>query len=567
MAQATITIDDQQYEVQEGANLLETALRLGNEIPHFCWHPGLSIDGNCRMCQVEVEGERKLAISCNTKIRDGMVVQVNSPTAIKAREAVLEFLLINHPLDCPICDEAGECPLQDFAYLHGTGHSRFDFPKRKLRKHVDIGPHVVLDEERCILCRRCVRFCEEVVGVKELAVFNRADGSVLRTYPGRRLENRYSGNTVDICPVGALTLKEFRFQARVWDMENTPSVCPGCANGCNIYLGTKNEKILRILPRVNEEVNGHWICDDGRLSYPYVNSPDRLVQPLIRRDGVLEPNTWGDALSHVADRLRAVAESEGPEAIGAIGSPHCTNEENYLLRCLFGEVIGTPHLDLLAHTFPGDCDDFLIKEDKAANTRGGREVGMVPSEGGLDAAGMVEAAREGRLKALYIMAEQLTSRLGEEVLDALESLDLLVVQELFLTPVAERATVVLPAASYAEKDGTFTNHAGIVQRIRPAIASPPEARPDWRILVDLWRALEGSSPFAHPRQVAQALAREIEGYEGIVDLYREDAPILRRRLRPAQLYQAQWNEEREFRRPAGGTPTRDMVSPAMTYRY
>ncbi|HXV77214.1 MAG TPA: 2Fe-2S iron-sulfur cluster-binding protein, partial [Candidatus Polarisedimenticolaceae bacterium] len=284
------TLDGTEIEVAPGTTILQAALARGQEIPHFCYHPGLSIAGNCRICLVEVEKAPKLAIGCMTQALDGMVVHTDSDRVREAQNAVMEFLLINHPLDCPICDQAGECKLQDQAVEYGPGRSRYTEPKLALAKAVDIGRHVMLDQERCIQCSRCTRFCDEVTGTGELAFFQRGDRSQIGIYPGKRLDNPYSGNVVDICPVGALTLKEFRFATRVWYLKNTPSICVGCARGCNVMIATgrqrelmttigqQDERIKRLVPRVNIEVNGHWICDEGRLSYRRLEAAPLLAQ-------------------------------------------------------------------------------------------------------------------------------------------------------------------------------------------------------------------------------------------------------------------------------------------------
>src|SRR5436190_20861238 len=267
----TITIDGQTIEAPAGASLLPVALENGIHIPHYCWHPKLSIDGSCRMCQVEVEGSPKLVIACNMPIRDGMVVRTTTPAVQKARRGVMELLLVNHPLDCPICDKAGECLLQDYAFAYGSRQARTEEPRRKLEKRKDIGPRMILDQERCILCRRCVRFCREITGTNELGVFNLGDRSVVDIFPDEPLANDYSINTADICPVGALLSKDFHHKMRVWFLDETESICPGCAHGCNVKIGAARGDVYRLLPRRNDDVNDTWMCDDGRLGYRAVN--------------------------------------------------------------------------------------------------------------------------------------------------------------------------------------------------------------------------------------------------------------------------------------------------------
>ncbi|UCE87655.1 MAG: (2Fe-2S)-binding protein, partial [Deltaproteobacteria bacterium] len=272
-----ITVDGVEVEVAEGRTILQALddanlLMNGIDIPHYCWHPKLSIDGSCRLCQVEVEGFPKLQIACNTVVQDGMVVHTGTQRVKSAREGVMELLLVNHPLDCPICDQAGECKLQDYAYDYALPHARTREPRRALKKKVDLGPTIVFDQERCILCRRCVRFCREIPKTGELAVFNRGDHSVIETFPDTELDNPYSMNVADICPVGALTTRDFRFKIRVWFLEDVPGICTGCANGCNVHMGVANNKVYRYVPRRNDDVNETWLCDAGRMSYKEIGA-------------------------------------------------------------------------------------------------------------------------------------------------------------------------------------------------------------------------------------------------------------------------------------------------------
>jgi len=282
----TIRVDGVEYAVAGGRTILQAlddlgVLMNGVDVPHYCWHPKLSIDGSCRLCQVEVEGIPKLQIACNTPVKDGMLISTSSERVKHAREGVMELLLLNHPLDCPICDQAGECKLQDYAFEYGVPHARTREARRPAKKRVDLGPTIVFDQERCILCRRCVRFCREIPKTGELGVFDRGDRSLLETFPGMPLDNPYSMNVADICPVGALTTKDFRFKIRVWFLEDVPGICTGCANGCNVHMGVANDKVYRYVPRRNDAVNDTWICDAGRMSYRRIGAPDRLKTPPV----------------------------------------------------------------------------------------------------------------------------------------------------------------------------------------------------------------------------------------------------------------------------------------------
>jgi NADH-quinone oxidoreductase subunit G len=509
----TLTIDGQTVSAPAGAMLLPVALENGIHIPHYCWHPKLSIDGSCRMCQVEVEGSPKLVIACNMPVRDGMVVRTTTPAVANARRGVLEMLLLNHPLDCPICDKAGECLLQDYSFAYGSRVARTREARRKLEKRKDIGPRMILDQERCILCRRCVRFCREVTGTNELGVFNMGDRSVLDVVDDRPLANDYSICTADICPVGALESKAFHHSLRVWFLKKTESVCPGCANGCNLTVHHYRERIWRMMPRRNDAVNETWMCDHGRLHYGFVNDPARLRQPLLRRNGDLAACTWDEALTSVATQLRAVGRRAGGAAIGAVASPHHTNEEHFRFAQLL-RVLEVPNVDVAVVSGAGDA--LLIKPQKAANARGARDMGLRPGPGGLGLPAMLEAAASGRLRALYVCGADLWQTADRDLLDrAVANLELLVVQDLLRSPLAERAHVLLPSLSFAEKTGTFTNWAGRVQRLHRAITPPGEQLGDGEIFTRLLALLAEAPPSFDPQAVLEEIAAAVPAYAGL----------------------------------------------------
>jgi len=466
---AKITIDGETIEVAEGEMLLPAALEHGVHIPHYCWHPKLSVDGSCRMCQVDIEGAPKLSIACNTPVRDGMVVHTKSEKVEAARKGVMELLLVNHPLDCPICDKAGECLLQDYSYSYGSNESQSSETRRKLEKRKDIGPRIFLDQERCILCRRCVRFCREITGTSELSVFNLGHTSVLDVLDDQPLANDYSVNVADICPVGALTSKDFHHKLRVWFLKKTPSVCPKCANGCNVTVQHYRDRVWRVMPRRNDAVNDTWMCDHGREGYDYLSAADRLRQPLVRRGAALAEAGWDEAFDTAATRLREIARGHGPAAIGAIASAHLANEENYR----FAQILTAVGTDRVGLPVPmGPSDDLLIKAEKAPNARGARDLGLA-ANGGDGARDLLSAAAAGELKALYVCGSDILRLEDADLIDrALAKLELLIVQDLTLSPLGERAHVVLPSLSFVEKEGTFTNHAGRVQRFHKAWESP-----------------------------------------------------------------------------------------------
>jgi NADH-quinone oxidoreductase subunit G len=494
-----ITIDGREITAEAGQTLLQVALDHGVEIPHYCYHPKLSIDGSCRMCQVKIEKAPKLAISCNTPVADGMVVDTHHEEVAEARRGVMELLLVNHPLDCPICDQAGECYLQDYSFGYGSQHARTSSPRRKGVKRHPIGARVVFDQERCILCRRCVRFTKEISETDELRVFGIGDHSRIDTVPGAPLDNDYSICTADICPVGALLSSDFHHKRRVWFLQEFESVCPSCANGCNVKLGMFHNEIQRMVPRRNDAVNETWMCDHGRLNYAFAQDETRVREARLsaaagQGNGARPIASTAEAIDEAGRRIRAAVEAHGASSVALIGSPHSTNEECFRLVEL-RDAIGTPHLDLVVRL--GDADDFLIKAEKAANARGARDIGVAPAAGGKDAAAILDACKAGEIKVLYVVGSgDLLSVLGEEaVLAAVAGVETLIAHDANRSALTDRAHVVLPGMVWAEKDGTFTNHAGHVQRIRRGMKPAEDAVDDGAIFARLagW-AREGKAP-------------------------------------------------------------------------
>jgi len=460
-----ITIDEKQYEVESNLTIIQAARENKIHIPHFCWHPKLSVSGNCRVCLVEVEKMPKLVIACATQVADGMIVRTNSDRVIKARNAVLEFILINHPLDCPICDEAGECKLQDYAYKYSVGESRFEFEKIRKPKRVELGPNVMLDTERCIMCSRCVRFCDEIAKKPQLTFTQRGDHVELTTFPGVQLDNPYSMNVIELCPVGALTSRDFRFKARVWDMSSTDTICIGCSRGCNMKMWVRNNEILRLTPRFNSHVNDYWMCDNGRLNtFKFVNAANRINSPMIRKEGMLVDVGWDEAIAKVAFELKSFKKNE----IAALGSAYSTNEDNYLFAKLM-QLLGVKRIDFVLHTKPGNKDDLLIREDKTPNAIGAREVGVRPESDEFGFTSIINEIKAGKIKALYVLDDDIAA--DPNVAEALVKLDYLVVHASNENETTKLADVVLASSTYAEKHGTFTSFQGRVQRNRPAIAT------------------------------------------------------------------------------------------------
>jgi NADH-quinone oxidoreductase subunit G len=509
---ANITIDGVKYEVKDGRTILQALddlglLMNGVDVPHYCWHPKLSVDGSCRLCQVEVKGQPKLQIACNTPVAEGMEVTTANERVKKAREGVMELLLVNHPLDCPICDQAGECKLQDYAFEYGTTHSRTKEPRRALKKRVDLGPTITFDQERCILCRRCVRFTREISQTSELTVTNRGDRSTIETFPGMPLENDYSMNVADICPVGALTTKDFRFKIRVWFLDEEPGVCTGCAQGCNVHLGVANNQVYRYVPRRNDAVNQTWMCDEGRLSYKQIGAADRIREAAVRSaSGGLASAKLGDAIAAAAARLRA-ATAGGAGVVAALASAHATNEDLFVLR-RFCEALGTETLGVAVPT--GRSDELLIKSEKAANAAGARALGFK------DAQLVADRIKAGGVRALIVLGHDALALLGGEA--ALAKLELVILLDTHHSPLERAAHVVFPARVAAEKRGTLTNYAGRVQRVSPALEPAFDAWSEGELLMRLGQAL-GLAGFApgvafDAREVSKAIGQVVPAFAG-----------------------------------------------------
>ena len=367
----TLTIDGREVTVPKGATVLQAADPLGVSIPRFCYHPHLSIAGVGRMCLVEIEKTPKLATSCSTPAGDGMVVRTGhtSERVARAGREVLELHFSNHPIDCPICDQAGECKLQDYYYEWGLYRSRFAENKVANPKHTDIGPMVVLDADRCILCSRCVRFCREVPKTEELCIVNRGDHAEIALGTGLTLDNPYSANVVDICPVGAHTLRDFRFRCRSWYLEKTPSVCPGCARGCSITVEHHDGRVFRLKPRENPEVNGPWMCDAGRLTYKSLYDGGRLEEPLVRQNGKLAPTSWDRAIAEAGRLL-----SKAGKDVAGLASPQASNEEAYLLSKLLDALGSERRAVGTSWEERGEDDALLRRADLAPNRAGATRI-------------------------------------------------------------------------------------------------------------------------------------------------------------------------------------------------
>ncbi|HEX4203323.1 MAG TPA: NADH-quinone oxidoreductase subunit NuoG [Ktedonobacteraceae bacterium] len=689
-----LTIDDIPVAVPPGTLVWAAAKEAGIEVPVYCYHPKMPPLGACRMCFVEVEKLPKPPqTACTTPVSEGMVVHTNTEKVLKARRGTLEFLLINHPLDCPICDKGGECDLQDFTLRHGPGGTRFDQPKRHYQKPIPVSNDVMLDRERCILCQRCTRFSSEISMDNGLVMISRGYRMEVGTAPDHAFDSIFSGNTVEICPVGALTASTYRFKARPWELKRTPSICNNCSVGCNARVDTRVDKIMRLMSRNNDEVDDGWLCNRGRWDFDFVNNTQRLRTPLIKRDGQLQPASWDEALTHVATRLKEITAQHGAKSVAGIGSTRTTNEESYLFQKLLRQVIGTPNIDHHHGHFEGPRDqlsgrpwmmtnsiadiekashivliasdpyqrqpilDLRIKkamragakisiindqpteldrfaaakisisehgaghaarllltyaleevgtrsEEHAqfaaqiradrqsinaaeaalgtavmrqlqvlastlakaqgavilydematrepecerlaadvqtlayvtdhigrpgtgvgplfedANSLGARDMGVLPDAlpgyQAVEEVGLAydEILQDPQIKALYVMGANPARHLPQPQLPA--TIEFLVVQDIALTATAQQADVVLPAVTFAEKDGSMTNVDHHVQAIRRALRPLPGAKADWEILAALARRFDAQWSYANPREILLEIAASNPFYAGL----------------------------------------------------
>jgi len=514
MDTVTLTIDGRQITVEKGKTVLQAAIENGISVPFYCYHPGIGIDGSCRVCIVKIEKMPKLQTSCSTVCADGMVVSTRTPDVVEARAGVFEFLLINHPLDCPVCDKGGECPLQDFSYQFGRDQSRMEFARREfdgdgVKADVDFGPTLMLNRNRCILCTRCVRFMREVDGDAQINIIDRGYGSEIATFQEEGVHSILSGNLMDVCPVGAITTRDYRFKSRPWDNPNAvDTICTLCEKGCNVTAWikakpewAKGSRLIRFTPRFNPAVNSYWMCDIGRFEYHWIEGDDRVRKPLERRGeaeaAALEPVSWDELNTKLLDRL-SVAGRANPEGIRFLLSAHASHEEFFLFRRLAEELLGDANgvsVVWRSHEKPQPADaKFRVPPVDAPNVNGARIFGFVPggvgeAVRGADVAALRKAVEAGQVSALYVFEPGPEGSLGdvEWILRAKQRgvLPLLIVQGVLMTPLARAADFVLPGASYVEKDASYTNGQGRLQGTARAIPPPGDALDDWQILVNL----------------------------------------------------------------------------------
>ncbi|MGY3805241.1 2Fe-2S iron-sulfur cluster-binding protein [Pigmentibacter ruber] len=467
----TLTIDGKEITVPKGTSVIEATELLGIEVPRFCWHPGLSVAGVCRFCMVKIEGMPKLQIACNTTCTEGMKVTTTSDDVKDAHKWALEFHLINHPLDCPICDQAGECELQNYYMKVGKYSSQMDEDKVLKPKALDVGDNLVLDTERCILCSRCVRFEDEVTKTSSLGIFNRGDHSVIGTFPNRKIQHNYSYNIVDICPVGAFTAKDFRFKCRVWFLSETKTICPGCSTGCNVTLfQNKNQRqYYRLKPRKNKEVNGHWMCDYGRTMYEHLNAEERLAVPLAGGKSL----SWSDVNKKLTEKLATYKGKS--EKVALVLTPQYTNEEYQVILETLKNVIGVQFKTFIWRDPSEKLNDFdgiLFRGDKNPNTAGLKQVLENQSISAVSLGDSFAPLAEQHAEVVFVFGPEMEksySQYANEI-NRFAELPNVIYFGSSKNPATKKFSLVIPTKVFAEKNGTFVNYNGINQKLK---ANPP----------------------------------------------------------------------------------------------
>ncbi|MBI3493926.1 MAG: (2Fe-2S)-binding protein [Acidobacteria bacterium] len=534
MDTVTLTIDGRQVTVERGKTVLQAAIESGVSVPYYCYHPGIGIDGSCRVCIVKIEKMPKLQTSCSTICTEGMVVSTRTQEVVEARAGVFEFLLVNHPLDCPVCDKGGECPLQDFSYTFGPDQSRMEFPRREfdgdgVKADVDFGPTLMLNRNRCILCTRCVRFMREIDGDAQINIIDRGYGSEIATFQEEGVHSLLSGNLMDVCPVGAITTRDYRFKSRPWDNPKAAdTICTQCAKGCNITAWikakpewAKGSQLIRFTPRLNPDVNSYWMCDIGRFEYHWIEGENRIRRPLVAQT----PVSWPDALSALRDRLSA-AGAANPDDVRFLISAHASHEELFLFRRLSEHLIGENGAKTISVSWryrekaqPGHAT-FNVPAVDAPNVNGARMFGLVSGavNGDVreaDVTVLRQSVEFGRVTALYVFDPGPDGSIGDTswIVDARRRglLPLLVVQGVLLTDLARAADFVLPGASYLEKEASYTNEQGRLQGTSRAIAAPGEALEDWQILVNVGAAIGVTLGYTSAAGVRAAIAERFSG--------------------------------------------------------
>jgi NADH-quinone oxidoreductase subunit G len=545
MDTVTLTIDGRPVTVEKGKTVLQAAIESGISVPYYCYHPGIGIDGSCRVCIVKIEKMPKLQTSCSTVCVDGMVVSTRTPDVEAARAGVFEFLLVNHPLDCPVCDKGGECPLQDFSYTFGPDQSRMDFPRRVfdgdgVKADVDFGPTLMLNRNRCILCTRCVRFMREVDGDAQINIIDRGYGSEIATFQEEGVHSLISGNLMDVCPVGAITTRDYRFKSRPWDNpQAVDTICTQCARGCNVTAWikakpewAKGSRLIRFTPRFNPEVNDYWMCDIGRFEYHWIEGDDRVRTPLVKDAAVHQPVAWREATAKLAERLAAAGQAN-PDGVRFLVSAHAAHEELFLFKRLAQELIGDAATIAVGWRYrekpqPPDTK-FKVPAVDAPNVNGARIFGLARGAVGddvrdADLSALRQAVAAGRVTALYVFDPGPQGSLGDVkwILDARArgALGLLIVHGALMTDLARAADFVLPGASYVEKEASYTNQQGRLQATSRAMAPPGDAMEDWQIIVNVGVALGVRFDYASAAHVRADIAAQMANVPALEGLTR-----------------------------------------------
>jgi NADH-quinone oxidoreductase subunit G len=547
-----VTINDRTVEVEAGTNLIEAGLKVGVQIPHYCYHPRLSVVGQCRMCLVEIwdNGKKmpKLQTACSSPVmKDGWVVRTDTPEVEEGQKGMMEFFLINHPLDCPICDQAGECGLQDYAFKHGVAFSRFRYEDKRTypgRERIPLGANVLLNMNRCIQCTRCIRFTQEISQTGELGFFNRGARTEIGTFPGKELDNPLATCVVDVCPVGALTSTRFRFAERVWYLDKKPSICTGCEVGCNITMEHRRGDVKRYKPRYNPEVNDYWMCDYGRATFERYKQMPRLqavrVQAEAAGNGSYAAAGWTDALAAVARRLK---EADGPVVF--LGSPYLTTEEAWLFAQL-ADAVGSPHRSVPVDVGPErtipNLQGGITGREAAPNRRGAELAGLVPhpadTENALDADDLILGDGAARAAVLVVCDSDFSATAyAPETVEKLRRARYLVVFGWSDSPLAKAADVALPVAHHGEKDGTFVNVEWRLQRFAQAFPARGQVRPAVAVLAELLSRFDPSwAQLASPSRVFDRLAAALPAFAGLTweELPATGVPLAVPQARPAE---------------------------------
>lgn len=528
-----VQINGKWYRFPKGTRIADACNSVGIHVPCFCYHPKLSVAGSCRMCLVEQGMPPRLApgatptynddgyqtiqwmpravVACANTVAENMGIRTDGTVCREARRAVLEFLLTNHPLDCPICDQAGECKLQEYTADYGQPSHRFTEAKIKKGKNISIGPRVNLDQERCVLCRRCVRFMKEIVGEEILGVVGRGGHNAIACFPGKTLDSNYSMNVVDICPVGAMTSKDFRFKMRVWFLKSTPTIDTNCGTGTNIFIWSREQQIYRITPRQNDAVNSCWMPDNHRLNYKYINSEKRILTPLVKTDAGApqRPGAWEPTLRAVSEQLRRC----NPKQTAIIVSARLTNEELYLAGNL-AQLLGISQLDIVPRS--GEPDGMLICVDRNPNTTGAK---LILDKDGRTLDDIRLGIKNGKIRHLIVIGEDVTAEAAIPE-SHLSKLDYLLVIDHSETATTRAADVVLPGVTFAEKYGTMVNITGRLQRLNKAIEPLGASRADWDILRSLLQGSGGDMSLLtaraqSPMEILDEIAAQFPAFKGV----------------------------------------------------